>query len=553
VDVKKLPIGVQDFKALRSDGDYYVDKSLLIAQIFEANSKGVFLYTRPRRFGKSLNLSMIDAFLNMQHKGNPWFDGLAVSGQSELDRYRNAFPVIKLDLKDVDVGSRGKLIHSMGERIREAIMPHRYLEKSDKVDPRDKEIFTSLAFSKASEEDLNGSLRMLSRMLHHHHEVPAVILVDEYDAPLHKAYGTETHADALSFLKLLLGAALKGNDSMQLAVVTGILQISKESIFSELNNFRVNNILSQDSNEMYGFTEAEVRRICEDYGRPDKFEEAKEWYDGYRFGRAEIYNPWSVLSYVALKFVPSAYWVNTSRNSIINDLMARADHETYDNLMTLGSGGSVNTIVDPETTYDDLGRGGGAIYSMLALSGYLKAVPEEGRFCDLSIPNKELYQVFGDLVSRGTGMGKENEWLESFATAVLRNDPDAMAKRLSKLMKSTLSYHVLDSHGSYQAYMVGLLMRLSGSYEITADFESGEGRHDILMKRRKGNGPNVVIEIKKAKAGGKEDESALKKLAQEALRQIRDKDYAHKLDGPTIAYGVAFSSKTPYIVSEKLR
>ncbi|MDR0523127.1 MAG: ATP-binding protein [Candidatus Methanoplasma sp.] len=546
--MKQIPIGIQDFKVIREGDKYFVDKSMLIGRILKSNDRGVYLYTRPRRFGKSVNLSMIDAFLNLEYKGNRWFDGLEISSHSEFDGYRNAFPVISIDFKDLNLGCRENFLASMGERIRRAYRPFSYLEGSEKTDRRDREIYASIAGSEAGEVDLENSLAMLSDMLRAHHGAPAVILVDEYDSPMQGAYGTEVQGDVTRFMRTLLSSALKGSGSLQLAVVTGVLQMAKESIFSGLNNLKVNNILSADFDEMYGFTEPEVRRICDEYGRPDKFEEAREWYDGYRFGNAEIYNPWSILSYADSGFRPAPYWANTSGNSIIADLLSRSDQETLDNLGLLGSGESFATGVKAHVTYSDLGDDAGAIYSMMAVSGYLKAVPE-GALHRLSIPNAELYSVFADLVSRHAASDAVADGLRALAYAVSEGDQDSMCECIGSLLSRVVSSRVLDSEHAYQAFLVGALMHLSGRYEVKADYENGDGYYDIMLRRKRGSGPNIVIEIKRSAGRGAE---SLREAAEAALRQIKDKRYAHGLDGPTLAYGVAFHGKTPCIASERL-
>jgi len=550
--MRSLPIGVQDFKALRRDGDYFVDKSPLIAQILGTNTKGAYLYTRPRRFGKSLNLSMLDAFLNVQHKGNPWFDGLKISESPEFDRHRNAYPVINVDFKAAETKSFGSFLDSMRSTLKKTFKAHAGIRGSEELDSSDRMVFDAILSKSAGEGDLRSSIMDLSEMLHRHYGSPCAILIDEYDSPLRNAYGKRSHDEVLGFMRSILSMALKGNESMQLAVVTGILQISKESFFSELNNPRVNNILDTESDEMFGFTAEEVKGICAYYGDAGRFEEAKEWYDGYRFGNADIYNPWSVLNYVEKGFRPAAYWANTSRNTIINDMLKRADAETYRNLSAMGSGGSFNCGLLPQVTYADLEAGPDAIYSLLAFSGYLNAVPAGSGSYDLSIPNKELYSVFADLVSRSAGA--QPVLLRKFADAVLAGNASAMEAGLGNLLKSAVSARILDHEHKYHLFVLGMLMSMSGDYEVTGDMESGEGYHDIVMRRKRGAGPNVVIEIKKLKTRAPRDVGrALHDLAGSALEQIRANDYAHGLDGPVIAYGVAVHSKTPVILSERLR
>jgi hypothetical protein len=346
----------------------------------------------------------------------------------------------------------------------------------------------------------------------------------------------------------MLSSLLKGNDSLQMGAVTGIMQITKENIFSGLNNLSVNNILSREFGEMFGFTDEEVERICADYGHPDKFEEAKDWYDGYRFGDAEIYNPWSILNYVQKKFDPVPYWVNTSGNSIVEDLLAHADEGVMKDLKVLGEGGSISRDVSVAMTFGDLTGSPDAIYSLMVISGYLKAVPEDTGYV-LSIPNRELYSVFAQMIARSAfgNRGTALMNLERFSKAVLAKDIPAMERTLYSLIADTLSSRVLNDEHSYQAFVAGMLMTLSGRYRITADFESGKGYYDIRMERRTGTGCNVVMELKRS-----DSEDLRGHDAEEAIVQIREKDYARGLTGETVLYGVAFFGKEPLIVSEML-
>ncbi|MCQ2085123.1 MAG: AAA family ATPase, partial [archaeon] len=287
--MKSLPIGIQDFKELRSDNFYYVDKSMLIGQILDQNKRGVFLYTRPRRFGKSLNLSMIDAFFNIKYKGNKWFDGLGISNHPEYDAYRNAFPVISIDLRLDDVPDFDSFIESYNKKLFWLFRSFGYLSESTSLDDASRNLYRKLYCGGKTVVDSMNALADLCSMLEIHHGTKVVVLIDEYDNAVNNISDSELRREVLSFIRGVLSPLLKGNSSLQMGVVTGIMQIAKENIFSGLNNLYINNILSERFDEMYGFTDDEVRQICTDYGQPEKFAEAKEWYDGYRFGNADIY------------------------------------------------------------------------------------------------------------------------------------------------------------------------------------------------------------------------------------------------------------------------
>ncbi len=544
--MKQLPIGVQDFKSIRNKNKYFVDKSMLIGQILDLNDGSVFLCTRPRRFGKSLNLSMMDAFFNIEYKGNTWFDDLEISKHHEYDGYKNAFPVIFIDLKISDVSSFDRFVGLFNKRLYRLFRQYLYLVESPKLCEGDKNLFKRLYDGEKTIEDSESALTDLCSMLETHHGKKVVVLIDEYDNAFNSVTDGNLRREILSFMKEVFTSLLKGNSSLQMGVVTGVMQITKENIFSGLNNLVVNNIFTKRSDEMFGFTDDEVKQICEDYEHPGKFTEAKEWYDGYRFGDADIYNPWSILNYVENGFEPGSYWVNTSGNSIIKDLLSHADDDTIKDLEALGSGENLIRNITATLTFDELYSSLNSIYSLMVISGYLKAIPVGNKY-NLSIPNKELYNVFAGIIIDSSFTDGVEASFSDFADAVISNDIPLMERMLYTLMADTISSRILDNEHSYQAFIVGMLMALSGRYKITADFESGNGYHDIVMKCKDGKGYNIVMELKKSKS-----KSQLEQDAKEAIQQIREKDYAHGLEGQTILYGISFYGKEPHIASEML-
>ena len=503
--MRGIPIGVQDFKRIRDRNGYYVDKSPLIDYVLDDGAE-VFQFTRPRRFGKSTNLSMIDAYLNIRHAGNGWFDGLKISDMRPDDPEKNSYPVIRLDMKRVAVSSYDFFLEKMRSMVADVCKQFPELGTSDVQDQDDIVLFRQFKSQNGTLGNLSDSLLILSRMLKRQYGRDVVILVDEYDNPLNTSYGHPDQRAILEYLRDFLSSALKGNDSLRLGVVTGVMQIAKESIFSGLNNLEVNNIFSEDVDEMFGFTPEEVERMCADFGHPEKFAEAREWYDGYRFGNADIYSTWSILKYVNSGFKPAPYWAGTSGNDIISDLLVIPDQETYDNIIALASGDSIPSDIEPGVTFADISDLGRGIYSVMAFSGYLTAVYDVtmGRYM-LRIPNREMFSVFADVIIGRLRVNGMSRSVCRFATAVLDNDTDSMGVFLKDLFEYVISGRVLDNEHSYQAFIAGLLMNLFGNYEITADFESGEGYHDIRMKCKRGNGPNIVMEIKRSKA---EDPSA---------------------------------------------
>ncbi len=545
--VQRLPIGIQNFRKLREGDLYYVDKSELMDQILTSGGE-VHLFTRPRRFGKSLNLSMLDCYFNMEYKGiaDQWFEGLRIRELRPDDPEMNSYPVIRVDFKDLRTDYEG-FVEDIGIKISELFFQHK-AQLTDEDYAHQRDTFMAIMERRSSVGELRYSLRFLCEMLYRRFDKPVVILIDEYDSPINGSSGTPDQRSILDFMKGMLSTVLKnGSMSMRFGVVTGVMQVSKESIFSGLNNLKVNNIFSDDCNEMFGFTPDEVQRICSDYGHPERFEEAREWYDGYRFGDADIYNPWSVLNYVDRRFEPDTYWAGTSGNSIIPDLLDRADRDVWDDLNRLGSGESILKALNPTVTYSELSEGVGPIYSIMVMSGYLRASKVGSRY-EVSIPNAEMYRVFGSIVSSRAGNGMP-AILRDMADSMLTGDAEALGGYLRELLMEVMGSRALDREHTYQAFFAGASLSLLGRYRISVDKESGDGFHDILFENIRGNGVNVLIEFKKSRS--KKDETLIKE-AEKALEQIHRLSYYDDLKGDTILYGVSFRGKQPFIVSERI-
>ncbi len=546
--MRSIPIGVQSFIEFRESDLYYVDKTDLIDGILSDAGTKVFLYTRPRRFGKSLNLSMLDAYLNIDYTGNTWFNGLHVSEKRPNDSLKNSFPVVKIDLKGISSDEYEGFLDYMRVKITDLYVRFEYLLKSDMIPSVYKDRFDQVMRGKCTDSELSLSIRHLSEMLKMHHGVKTVVLIDEYDSPLNSTYGRKSHGKILEFLKNMLSDALKGNDALNFAVITGVMQISKESIFSGPNNISVNNIFSTRSDEMFGFTSDEIRNLCSDYGHLEKYEEARQWYDGYMFGNAEIYNPWSVLNYVKQDFRPDEYWAGTSGNSIIATLLNKADGSVFDDLRILGEGGSIARRIDAKISYADIEDLDG-IYSVMVLSGYLKAVPSDDGYL-LSIPNTEMFRVFGRMATDRFGSPVAVA-LDRFCSSLRRNDADGISKSLSSLLMSVLSSRVLDHEHSYQAFVAGMLLKLYGRYSLFADGERGKGYYDILLKSNRPCNPSIIIEFKRARANARDD--TMRRISEAALQQIRDKEYFHGLTGDVLMYGIAVRGKDVVITSDSFR
>ena len=550
---RALPIGVQDFKKIRDSDLLYVDKSDMISQILSEGAD-VYLYTRPRRFGKSLNLSMLDAFFNLKYpKDNGWFDGLKVSECGECLEHRNSYPVICFDFKELGVASREMFEVDLKLKISDLYRQHKYLLDSDILDDLDRQYVMDVLKGNIEPLGLRKSISTLSRMLHEHHGRKVIVLFDEYDNPMLNAYSKEFHRDIVQFMRDIMTSVFKGNESLEFGVITGVTQIAKESIFSGLNNLEVNNIFSKDFDEMFGFTDDEVRMICEEHGHPEKYDEAREWYDGYRFGDADIYNPWSVIKYVKSGFDPQAYWAGTSGNSIIETLFDISDDSTLSDLRSLAENRTVVKTIDSEITFADLDLDSENIYSVMVMSGYLKAIPADGGY-EVSLPNRELFEVFANMLATRLrsklGNNRVGTMIRSLAKHITSNDAEAIQEDLYQLFASSLASILLKNENAYQLFLTGVLLQLSGRYEVKAEFENGKGRYDILLRSNVTGLPHVVMELKRSRSNARPETVEANAVA--ALGQIRDRDYTFGLYGDIILYGIAFKGKEARVVSETM-
>lgn len=530
-------IGVQDFKKVRNIGAYLVDKTPMIDRMLQRTATEVFLFTRPRRFGKSLNLSMIDAYLNLKYKGNTWFDGLKVSELRPDDPLKNSLPVILLDMKDMYAGTVKEAVDTVRSFMTDVYSRYPELGESDRLSQAQRDQYAGYLKGTVADVEVKSSLYRLSCLLEAHYGKKVVILIDEYDTPINHSFDSPELRGILDFFRVFFSRALKGNESLYGAVLTGVLQISKENIFSGLNNLDADNILSTGFGDMFGFTEEEVQKLCSDFGHPEKFAEAKEWYDGYRFGDTDVYCPWSVLKYVDSNFRPDTYWGKTSSNEIIGELTSKTDAQTFSDLTGLASGEEISSPIKLDVTFEELSRPGGRnLYSLMAATGYLRAETKDGGYL-ISIPNREMRTVYSDVVLDPYDKGNLGHDVRAFCADVLSGDTAAMESSLRALMDSAFSVRMLDSEHVYQAILVSLLLNLQCIYALDADREAGKGYYDIRLRSRDVRHPNIVMEIKRART------SDPSKAAEAALCQIRDRDYCAGLEGEAVLYGIAFSGK----------
>ena len=491
---------------------------------------------------------MLDAFLNLKYpKDNKWFDGLKVSECERCQKHRNVYPVINFDFKGLDVSSYEGFINDIKSRLSKLYWEFEYLMDSPALHRMDVETFVSFYKCTMNDYDVHWALYNLSSMLCKHHGKKVVILLDGYDDPVNNSFGKPFQHDILDAIRHMLSPALKGNEYLDFGVIAGVMKIYGESIFSGLNNLWVNSIFSKDFDESFGFTDEEVKKICEDNGHPEKYREAKEWYDGYRFGEKDICNPRSLLTYVGEGFKPEPYWAGTSGNSIFDDLLDRASQDILDELKSLAEGTPIEYEVIPTITFQDIHRNVNNIYSLMVMSGYLTARVSDCGFSRLYIPNGEMRRVFGDLfIERIDARGPMH--VRMLVDAFISGDVERIERCLYRLFASSAGNAMLNDEHSYQAFLTGMLMYINGRYSVKADFEDGNGRYDIRLENRNGNGHNIVIEIKRIPTDSSDD--VTRSHAEKALCQIRDRDYTHGLKGRTLLYGIAFRNKKGTVVSD---
>lgn len=555
----KLPIGIEDFQEIRTEGFYYVDKTRLISELLNNWGK-VNLFTRPRRFGKSLNMNMLQYFFS--YGCDPGlFDGLAIAGEKELcEKYRGQFPVIAVTLKDAEARNYEGAVAALFSIIKQEAMRFDFLLESTQISEEDKSGYqklitmdpTEIQESGISEESLRNSLLLLSRLLHKHYGQKVILLIDEYDVPLDKAQYYGYYEEMVSLIRGMFGRALKTNGSLQFAVLTGCLRIAKESIFTGLNNFKVFSITDTRFDEHFGFSDEEVKAMLVCYGLEKHYGKIKEWYDGYQFGKSDVYCPWDVINYVdQLRFEPEtkprAFWINTSGNAILRAFLQKATRHTRRELERLVNGECVAKKINQELTYRELYDSLDNLWSILFTTGYLtrRGETENGDFL-LSIPNKEIRLIFSEQILQWfqDEVRRDTPKLDAFCSAFQEGNAAAIEGQLTAWLRQTIS--VRDTavpkerkESFYHGILLGLLSHRDDWY-ISSNTESGEGYSDILIEIDDTE-TGIVIELKYAGDGD------LEKSCREALKQIEQKNYADRLlqdDMKTVLkYGIACHKK----------
>lgn len=546
---KPLPIGISDFK-VATTSYYYVDKTLLIRDFIDSKPM-VTLFTRPRRFGKTLNMDMLRVFFEKTTEDTSVYfqDKLIWQCGREYTDHQGQYPVIFLTFKDVKCASWNETLQKIRKLISLEFLRHIELESSPKLNSYEKEQFTSLANNSATEVDYQMSLHLLSLFLHKHHGEKAIIIIDEYDTPIQQGYSLGYYEDVINFMRSLFSGGLKDNEHLAFGFLTGILRVAKESIFSGLNNLTVNSVLDSKFSTYFGFTSDEVKTMTEYYNVVDKYEEICDWYDGFRFGKSEIFNPWSVINYFYNECEPRAYWQSTGSNNIIGEIIAEADRDIYTKLTSLVSGSSITSYVDTNVIYPQIRQAPSAIYSFLLIAGYLKiiksTVSSNGDFlCELALPNKEISFVYNKEILQKLNSIIPLSTAIAVQEAIYSGDSEKIQRQIHDLLLHSASCFDTVGENFYHGFILGLCAMLSDSYTTSSNRESGEGRYDIQLMPKQHDLPGILIELKATK---KCSEFELKNLADIALRQIIDKKYDTTLLNLGVTkiykYGVAFSGK----------
>ena len=554
----KLPVGISDFHKLRQNEYYYVDKTNLIKELLESRIAEVTLITRPRRFGKTIGMSMLAYFFDIRKDSRKLFEDLKISRDIELcQKWMHQYPTLFISFKDVDGLNFQSAMKMLRNQISWICNEHDYLSDSDKVNENDKKIFLKL--QDISEENLSEDLIKISvatiiRMMNAHYGKPVILLLDEYDVPLAKASSNGYYKEMLDVMKTMMSTSLKDNSHLQFAVVTGCLKIAKESIFTGTNNFISDTIIATHLNEYFGFTDQEVKDILKDIGLQEHFKEIKEWYDGYRFGNTDIYNPWSVLKYFNNYCEAEPYWVQTSENSTIREIISGLDNSTCENLRALLNGSAVESIVDTNIIYPKLKEQQTNIFGFLLMTGYLKSIKTTRAngicLCELSIPNKEIKSVYSQEIVALLADKIDSTAINLLQQYLITKNGPALQNVLKKFLLETVSYYDTLKENYYQGLLLGMTGLFTNTYYISSNRESGEGRYDIQLLPKNIDMPGIIIEIK---ATADSSDAGLKKLAAEALTQIEDKKYDTELRKQNIKtiykYGIAFSGKKVEIIT----
>ncbi len=550
-ELKPLPIGISDYVRAQSEY-YYVDKTLLIKEFLDKKPL-VSLFTRPRRFGKTLNMDMLRVFFEISDEDTGrYFKNKAIwQCGGEYRSQQGKYPVIFLTFKDVKFDTWEATKDKIRGLLQEEYGRHQELTDSEKLSKYEKDYFLKILDGTANEVELTSALERLSKMLAVHYEKAPIIIIDEYDTPIQEGYSKDFYEEIIGFMRNFFSGAFKDNRNLSYGFLTGILRIAQESIFSGLNNLTVNSVMDEEYDSFFGFTEDEVREMLQYYGMAEKEGELRDWYDGYLFGTEEIYNPWSVINYISKGCIPQAYWANTGKNEILEDVLEAATEDVTEKLYALLQGERVVARIDQNVVYKSLAEEPANIYSLLLVAGYLKTAGKElqadgSYLCEVSIPNREIAAVYkGEILSHLLQKGAiARTTADKIAESLYADDYRKLQRAIAEYMDKSISFYDAGAEGFYHGLVLGLIALMDNQYKIKSNRESGDGRYDISLIPRENRYPGIIMELKWKKDLS---EDALDGLAEEALLQIDNMRYDSEMkkDGidDILKFGIAFSGK----------
>lgn len=555
---KPLPVGISDYIRAQSEY-YYVDKTLLIRDFLDRKAL-VSLFTRPRRFGKTLNMDMLRVFFEISDEdtGRYFADKAIWQCGEEYRCHQGKYPVIFLTFKDVKYDSWQATFAKISGLLQEEFGRHAELGNSDRLAKYEKEYFEKVLNGEADEVELSSSLQKLSKMLTVHYNKAPIIIIDEYNTPIQEGYSKEFYDEIVGFMRNFFSGAFKDNSNLSYGFLTGILRIAQESIFSGLNNLAVSSVMDEEYDGYFGFTKQEVGEMLSYYGASDKADELRNWYDGYFFGSKEIYNPWSVINYLSKGCLPQAYWVNTGKNEVLEDVLDAATDDISEKLYSLLRGEPVIARIDQNVVYRSLADDPANIYSLLLVAGYLKTVKKvlqgDGAWlCEVAIPNRETAAVYkSEILSHLMQIGAmRRATANKIAESLYARDTKKLQDGIEEYMKNSISFYDAGAEGFYHGLVLGLIALMDNQYRIRSNRESGDGRYDICMIPRDNKYPAILMELKWNKELNEENLDA---LSAEALNQINVKGYDAEIRTEGIAdiikFGIAFSGKKVKIRTE---
>jgi hypothetical protein len=549
---KQIPLGIADFKKIIHDEYYYIDKSLFIKDIV-CDGAEVILFPRPRRFGKTLNMSMLKYFFEKTEEDNRYlFKELNIQKHKDIMDKQGKYPVIYLTFKDVKSSSYAVDYNKVKELIAEEYRRHKYLLEGDTLDEGEKEFFKDILNCTTNAARIELSLKYLSKFMQRYYKEKCIILIDEYDVPIQSGYINGYYNEVINFMRNFLSAGLKDNIYLEKGVLTGILRVARESIFSGLNNLQVCSLIGNAYSQYFGFTEEEVEKIVEDFQCELKLNEIKSWYNGYIFGEKTIYNPWSILNFVKNKEVGlKPYWVNTSSNDLVKMVLTQGGEKVKTELEELIQGGEIYKNINEDIVMADITKGSQNVWSFLLFSGYLKVMKKEYKkgvlHCQLKIPNFEVEYLYREIIIAWFDESINNDKFGIMLESLVNGDIETFEIILKQFVQSSVSYFDISGEESekvYHAFVLGMLVSLEEDYEVKSNRESGYGRYDVMLIPKDKSKNGIIFEFKKI---NKYKNESLEKACDVALKQVKEKKYRQELIDRgiqnIIELGVAFEGK----------